>query len=214
MPKQICKIGLALLILFWANLTYAETYKVKPGDTLGKVAQKYHVNVKQLKTWNKIKGDKIYVGQRLKIQPDKGYVTKKDYYVVKKGDSLSGIANKTHTTVAKLKKLNNLKSDVIRPGQRLLVRVRKVKKKRGKGYEYEAYPDTPPIIEPIPIIEGNLTFYTVKDGETLESIATQYGLSIEDICEANLMPEGSVVKKGQILAIPQPTEETTNSGTN
>lgn len=213
MLKKIT-FGLILAAFLWTTLALAEVYRVKSGDTLGKVAQKYHVSVKQLKTWNKIKGDKIYVGQHLKIRPDKGYVTKKDYYVVKKGDNLSVIAKKTHTTVASLKKLNNLKSDVIRPGKRLLIRVRRVKKKRGKGYDFEAYPDTPPIIEPIPIIEGNLTFYTVKDGETLESIATQYGLSIEDICEANLMPEGSVVKKGQILAIPQPTEETTNTDTN
>ncbi|MFH0796131.1 MAG: LysM peptidoglycan-binding domain-containing protein [Candidatus Omnitrophota bacterium] len=212
MPKRIFKIGLVLLILFRASLTYAETYKVKPGDTLGKVAQKYHVSVKQLKTWNKIKGDKVYVGQRLKIRPDKGYVTKKDYYVVKKGDSLSGIAHKTHTTTANLKKINHLKSDIIQPGRRLLVRVRKVKK-HGKGYESEAYPDTPPTIEPTPIIEGNITFYTVKDGETLESIASQSGLEIEEICEANLMPEDTVVKKGQILSIPQQTEETTTSDT-
>lgn len=44
------------------------------------------------------------------------------YYKVKRGDNLGSIAKKHHTTVAKLKKLNNLKSDMIREGQRLRVR--------------------------------------------------------------------------------------------
>lgn len=44
------------------------------------------------------------------------------YYTVKKGDSLSSIAAKNHTTVAKIKQLNNLKSDVIQVGKRLRVK--------------------------------------------------------------------------------------------
>jgi membrane-bound lytic murein transglycosylase D len=43
------------------------TYKVKKGDSLGKIANKYHVSVKQIKSWNKLKGDKISKGQVLKI---------------------------------------------------------------------------------------------------------------------------------------------------
>ena len=44
------------------------------------------------------------------------------YYKVRKGDTLGGIAVKFHTTVSKLKKLNHLRSDFIRDGQRLRVR--------------------------------------------------------------------------------------------
>ncbi len=44
------------------------------------------------------------------------------YYKVRKGDNLSTIASRHHTTVAKIKKLNNLKSDRIQAGQRLRVR--------------------------------------------------------------------------------------------
>ena len=42
-------------------------YKVKSGDSLGKIARKYHCTVKQLKTWNNLKGDRINIGQRLKV---------------------------------------------------------------------------------------------------------------------------------------------------
>ncbi|MCR4844162.1 MAG: LysM peptidoglycan-binding domain-containing protein, partial [Bacteroidales bacterium] len=40
-------------------------YKVKSGDSLGKIARKYHCTVKQLKSWNKLRSDRINIGQRL-----------------------------------------------------------------------------------------------------------------------------------------------------
>ena len=43
------------------------TYVVKKGDTLNKIAQKYHVKVSDLKKWNKLKGDMIREKQKLKI---------------------------------------------------------------------------------------------------------------------------------------------------
>ena len=42
-------------------------YKVKSGDNLGKIARKYHCTVKQLKSWNNLKSDRISIGQRLKV---------------------------------------------------------------------------------------------------------------------------------------------------
>ena len=208
MLKITIKIILTLTIIFLAGLAQAEIYKIKSGDTLGKIAVKYKVSINQLKAWNGLKSSHIYVGQKLQINPkgkttitaeSKNYTLRKDYYVVRKGDSLSRIAVRTHTTVKNIVKLNRLKSTGVRPGQRLLIRTRKVK----KIISSETYPDTPPLIEPKPIIEGELTFYTVKEGETMESIAQQYGLAPEEIREANLMPEESEVKKGQILAVPQ-----------
>ena len=43
----------------------------------------------------------------------------KKVYIVKKGDTLSGIAQKHKTTVSKLKKLNHLKNDNLQIGQKL-----------------------------------------------------------------------------------------------
>ena len=42
-------------------------YKVKSGDNLGKIARKYHTTVRQLKSWNNLKSDRIAIGQRLKV---------------------------------------------------------------------------------------------------------------------------------------------------
>ncbi len=47
--------------------TIRKTHVVKPGDVLGKIARKYHVSVKQLKLWNKLRSTMIRIGQKLLI---------------------------------------------------------------------------------------------------------------------------------------------------
>lgn len=52
-----------------ARVTPSErTHKVKKGDTLGGIAKRYHCTVKQLQTWNGLKGTNIRIGQVLKIK--------------------------------------------------------------------------------------------------------------------------------------------------
>ncbi len=50
--------------------TSIKTHVVKRGDNLGEIANKYGVSVAELKKWNKVKGNNIMPGQRLKIQKD------------------------------------------------------------------------------------------------------------------------------------------------
>ncbi|MFN0031071.1 MAG: LysM peptidoglycan-binding domain-containing protein [Flavobacteriales bacterium] len=45
-------------------------HKVKRGETLGSIAAKHHTTVKKLKKWNKLKGDRLHIGQKLKIYKD------------------------------------------------------------------------------------------------------------------------------------------------
>ncbi len=90
-------------------------YIVQKGDNLTKIARRFGVSVSQLKAWNGLNSDAIYVGQRLRVRPWKGY------HVVKKGETLWGIAKKYHTTVEKIKALNGLKHERIYPGMRLRV---------------------------------------------------------------------------------------------
>ena len=46
------------------------TYRVKNGDVLGKIANRYGVTVRQLKEWNGISGSMIRIGQKLIIHAD------------------------------------------------------------------------------------------------------------------------------------------------
>lgn len=110
----------------------AETgvYKVKKGDTLSMIAVRNGITAKELADANGIKlTSTLRIGQTLKIPAAKPKAEKTapapaaegEIYVVRKGDTLGGIALKNKTTVANLKKANNLKSDVIRVGQKLVI---------------------------------------------------------------------------------------------
>ena len=105
-----------------SNKSYSN-YKVKPGDNLGEIAERHGMRLSELKKLNHIRGTTIYAGQSLKVYDRKGYSKKKSgfTYSVKNGDTLSDIAVKYKTTVAKIKKANNLKSDNLQIGDKLKI---------------------------------------------------------------------------------------------
>lgn len=127
--------------------TTTKTHAIKWGDTLGGIAEKYGTTVDELKKYNGLKSDTIIAGRTLKI-PIKTEIVelvstktvkkatpttsktvskastvaqKVTSYIVKAGDSLGLIAQKYKTTVAKIKSLNGLKSDLIHPKQKLKI---------------------------------------------------------------------------------------------
>ena len=109
--------------------TAGSTYTVKLGDSLWMIANKNNVSVANLKSWNKLSSDVIFVGQKLVLKAGGSTTntntntnpTSNKTYKVISGDSLWVIANKNGTTVANLKAWNNLKSDVILVGQTLII---------------------------------------------------------------------------------------------
>jgi membrane-bound lytic murein transglycosylase D len=106
------------------------TYKVRSGDVLGSIAQRHGVTVTQIKSWNNLSSNLIRVGQTLKINSGiAGNVAStttnssgKTTYTVQPGDSL-WIISKKHEglTVEQIKRLNNLNSNNIKPGQKLII---------------------------------------------------------------------------------------------
>ena len=91
------------------------TYTVQRGDTLSEIAERFGTTVSALVMANNIADrDRIYPGQVLVI-PAGGCV---DNYIVQRGDTLSGIAQRFGTTVARLASLNNIRNtDRIYVGQ-------------------------------------------------------------------------------------------------
>ncbi|SOB90925.1 peptidoglycan endopeptidase LytE [Ureibacillus xyleni] len=106
----------------------ASTYVVSKGDTLTKIAKTSNTTIQQLKDWNKLKNDKIFVGQKLVVEASKTSkpvastitVAKEidnSTYKVEKGDTLSKISKKFSVTISDLQKWNKLQSDKIFVGQ-------------------------------------------------------------------------------------------------
>ena len=118
------------------------TYRVQRGDYLGKIAEQHNVGVSDIRHWNRFTGNTIHVGQTLSI-----YVTPKQkasintqlasaagtagkpveingskVYYVQPGDTLWEISKKHNgVSVDQIKKLNNLTSNNIKAGQKLLL---------------------------------------------------------------------------------------------
>lgn len=106
--------------------TTQQVHVVKSGETLGKIASKYKCSVTDIKKWNNLKSTTIKAGQKLKVYPPEKSSSSSSAdvstYTVASGDSLWTIARKFNTTVDKLRRLNNLKSDDLNVGQKLKVR--------------------------------------------------------------------------------------------
>lgn len=125
--------------------TSAETYKVKAGDTLSGIAQKFGTTTKALQNLNGISNaNKIFVGQLLYV---KG-TAKTQTYTVKAGDTLSGIAALYGTTTQALQNLNGINNpNLIYAGQKLIVNGTAATKK----------------------------YHKVKAGDTVSGLAVRYG---------------------------------------
>lgn len=118
-----------------------KTYTVKRGDVLNRIAEKYDVDTYDLKVWNHLKSSKIVVGQKLVILDDVEEVvevqrtikaerktkqtiekTKPKYHVVQRGDTLWSISQRYGgISIEKIKKMNGLRSNSVKKGQKLKI---------------------------------------------------------------------------------------------
>jgi membrane-bound lytic murein transglycosylase D len=100
-------------------------YVVKPGDTLGEIAEIYDTRASRIRVWNGlVYGEHIYPNQKLNIWVPKGetYETVKQFYTVKAGDSFEKIARNYGITVNDLKKLNpGMNYSRIYPGDKVRI---------------------------------------------------------------------------------------------
>ncbi|WP_183564529.1 lytic transglycosylase domain-containing protein [Mucilaginibacter sp. SP1R1] len=106
-------------------------HKVKRGETLAAIADKYGVEVQDLKVWNHLKSNRAPIGETIKVasgddasagtssdKSEETFVT----YKVRMGDTLRSIASRFDgASVEKIKALNGLKSGSLQPGMRLKI---------------------------------------------------------------------------------------------
>lgn len=91
------------------------SYRVKRGDNLTSIANRFRCTVQDLKVWNNLRSTRLVPGQKLRIEagepensgPAPSYIAKT--YRVRRGDTLSSIAARFNTSVALLKELNGIR---------------------------------------------------------------------------------------------------------
>ena len=124
LSSNILRVGQRLLVKDTSSSNDVGVYyTVKAGDTLYGIAKEYGLSVDELKKLNNLTNNNISINQKLLVSGTKGNDSLNEYetYIVKSGDSLWSIANKYNTSVDKLKDINNLNSNLLSIGQKLLI---------------------------------------------------------------------------------------------
>lgn len=172
LSSNLLSIGQNLIIPGKDLDDIGEEYVVKKGDTLYSIARKYNTSVDNLKSINNITTDSLAIGQIIKLPSTSDVAS--DTYIVKKGDSLYSIARTYNTSVDKLKEINNLTSNALAIGQVLKL--------------------------PSSNASENVV-YTVKKGDSLYSIAREYGTTVDAIKKLNNITSNTL-SIGQKLLLP------------
>jgi membrane-bound lytic murein transglycosylase D len=149
--------------------TYWVQHQVRKGETLGRIAGKYHVTIAEVKKWNKLRNDKIRRGQLLKIEQRRK---------VK-------IVTSTPVSQRTVEEQIEIAPDSIKIAP----------------YALPPAPTKPRSL-PAAIRTASPKYYTVKQGDSLWSIAKKYkGVTEHDLmkwnkCGPNIRPGQRLVIKG------------------
>ena len=190
-------------------------YRIRSGDSLTVIAQRFGTSVKAIQRLNDLEGTRIYAGQVLRIPGLRRASAGQDSssrpgaarqssaspppesYRVRRGDSLSLIARRFGTSVTAIKRMNGLRGARIHPGQvlKLSERAKDPEKTAVPAPAASAKAGAPSPQAPQP------TQYRVRRGDSLTVIARRFGTSVGEIRRANRL-KGSRILVGQRLTIP------------
>lgn len=121
MKKQALTLGTAALLStgITASVNADTQHTVQKGDTLSELALNYNTTVDALKSLNNLSSELILVDQKLVVDKEDSEAVK--YHDIQKGDTLFLIGKQYGKTVQQLKALNDLESDLIIAGEKLIV---------------------------------------------------------------------------------------------
>ena len=220
--------------------THPGHYVVQRGDTLSSVASEHETSVKQLVKMNHMHHRRVRVGERLKV-PQRDVASgggrhhnpaaHETAYVVKHGDTLSGIALRHHVSVHRLMAMNGLHRKRLLAGDvlkvpapphshsRSVTRTRRYTVRRGDTLSGIAvhHHTTVKRLEAIndlhgarlrvgqhldvPVAGKSTRRYVVHRGDTLSQIAAAHGLSTQQVEAVNGL-QGAAIRPGEVLRLP------------
>jgi len=178
-------------------------HRVRSGDTLQKIAQRYHTTVASLQQWNHLSGSSIRPGQRLtayyqttagataapEAPENAATLAAQGEYRVRRGDTLFSISQRFGMTVDQLRQANNLaRNYVIKPGDKLKVVDRE---ESDRSLSHPAGPSS----------STNVIRYRVQPGETLEEIASKHRVEISDLMRWNNLTSAGALAAGTLLQV-------------
>lgn len=182
-------------------------YVVRAGDTLATIAQRFETDIETLRRLNNLSSDVLIVGQPLYVPYVEGMTAEgmptptpgPFEYTIQAGDTLSGIAARFGVDPIQIIERNNLLSpDNLTVG--ITIIIPGYQPPAGEGAtEGTAGEDGAPAPD-----QGIV--HVVQAGEGLVGIATQYGVTVDEIVAANNLVDPNTLRVGQELIIPGVTE--------
>ncbi|MEE8526702.1 MAG: LysM peptidoglycan-binding domain-containing protein [Thermoanaerobaculia bacterium] len=149
------------------------SYRVARGDTLSEIAQRYGVSHRDIASWNRLRSPyTLQVGQRLTVYP--GGALPSVAYTVRRGNSLSTIADLFSVRIRDIMTWNNLRSSRLRAGQKLTIQPRR----------------------PVQVES-----YRVRRGDTVAKIARRFGVPVRNVLTANGLGSRSLIRPGERLVV-------------
>ena len=198
-------------------------HRVRKGETVYSIAEKYHVSVSSIRSYNKLSSKtRLVLGRRLTIP-----IAKKEYYAtgksnnnkkqiassgrykVKKGETLSTISRRFSIPLSQLKAMNNLKTGNIHVGQNLKISKETVdddmedsssKNKNAKKSSQKTKINKK-VLSTTDVDELGTNKYIVTKNDNLHSIAKKNNINISRLMELNKISPNEKLVPGQILII-------------
>ncbi len=171
-------------------------YRIRSGDNLSAIASRFGVSVRDLQSWNGLRGTRIRAGRFLIVRPPSrssastaSPPTSRNAtarYIVRRGDTLGGIAQRHGVSAAKLRSWNSIRGSRIHPGDALIVKEQANARPSG---------GTPSGAS----VSGSTT-YQVKRGDNLQAIANRHGVTVSNLLAWNNL-RSSRIYPGQTLAV-------------
>jgi N-acetylmuramoyl-L-alanine amidase len=170
------------------TVTKNKYHKVKSGESLSVLAQRYGTSMSKIKRWNRLEKNTLYIGQRLKVGETRVVSNvvsaasdrngKSATHIVKKGESLSLISAKYNVKISAIKRANNLAKSSVFIGQKLTI----------PGASQSTLKTAP-------------SSHRVVSGDTLSEIARRYGTTMSELQALNKLKSRNVYV-GQRLKLP------------
>ncbi|MEI3611385.1 C40 family peptidase [Pseudogracilibacillus sp. SO30301A] len=203
--------------MFGGQTADAASYKVKPGDSLWSISQKYNTSVANLQAWNNLSNHIISPNQVIEVDgspsnskaPSKDKSTtpsKASTYTVKDGDSLSKIAAEHGISLKNLMDWNNLSTTLIYPGDKLVVSKDAANSKPSNSGSSSSENSSTGS-------SSSGSTYTVKSGDTLGEIAKAHGISLNNLMKWNNL-SSHLIYPGDKLAVSSSGKSSSSDSSN
>jgi membrane-bound lytic murein transglycosylase D len=180
--------------------TAAAKYRVRAGDNLASIGQRFDVSVAELMSWNNLRSTNIQAGRYLVVSP-RGAASKEgsligvanaasevptpvDRYQIRPGDTLASIARRFGVSVSELQEWNGLRGANIAAGDYLTIR---------PGSASGAPPSSR-------AAASSATRYQIQRGDTLDSIARRFGVTVAQLRDWNGL-RGTRIAAGNYLRV-------------